>query len=101
MLFSVSFLKSNLIIIAQYIAVESQNIIRLGSSAYIGGANDQANDFPVFCADSYPVDPSIITSVPGDCKECNVALGSYSITPTYYMLEAKVHSGHGAICEDL
>jgi hypothetical protein len=85
------------------IAVQSLPID--GYAFFIGAANNEANDFPVFCADNYPVDPSQLISVSGNCKECSIML--YVNPPSILASEIKyvplsyTFSDFPTLCEDL
>jgi hypothetical protein len=86
------------------VARESQNLVIGFGMTFIGAANNEANDFPVFCADNYPVDTSISAKLPGNCKDCSVMLNIpqfYLSEPSQYTLESYVRVGYNALCEDL
>jgi hypothetical protein len=71
---------------------------------FIGAANNEANDFPVFCADNFPVDPSKFGSVSGGCNDCSIALGvtkNYLTAPFQYWPMPSTAVGYNALCEDL
>jgi hypothetical protein len=76
----------------------------LNGATHIGAANNEANDFPVFCADNFPVDPSKIMSLSGYCKDCSIVLD----VPTNYLTVSFQYwplpftaVGYNALCEDL
>jgi len=71
---------------------------------YIAAANNEANDFPVFCADNYPVDPSTWYKVSGFCKECSLGVFipmDYLTFPFQYHPLSYTDVSWGVLCEDL
>jgi hypothetical protein len=86
------------------VAVKSQNLPFIYGGAFIATSNNEANDFPVFCADNYPVDPSKCTSVSGRCKDCNIAVyvqADYLLYENDYYPVSNTFGSWSVICEDL
>jgi hypothetical protein len=87
------------------IARFSQNLTGGTGYSYMGACNYKANDFPVFCADNYPVDPNILNRVSGFCKECSILLllraaDNSSFVIDYSPSQLKF-TEYSALCEDL
>jgi hypothetical protein len=99
-LFNIPLLNSS--IFWSHIAV--QNKPKITGDTYIGAANNEANDFPVFCADNYPVDPSRLIGASGNCKECSILLSVPTVNAASmfaYKTAAYSVSGYAALCEDI
>ena len=82
-----------------------QGLPYVAGGIFIGAANNEANDFPVFCADNYPVDPSQFIAFSGHCKECSIMLyvnpPSISASQIKYVPVSYAVTGSAALCEDL
>jgi hypothetical protein len=86
------------------IAQQSPGRYLLRGITFIGAANNEANDFPVFCADNFPVEPSKMMSVPGNCKDCSIALdvpNDYLTASFQYWPLPLTAVTYNALCEDL
>jgi hypothetical protein len=98
----------NLILMSPHycaIARGSQNLFVGNGWTFMGAANNEANDFPVFCADNYPVDPSLSMTLPALCKDCCVMLFIPQLyltgELTQYEIQTYPEVGNHALCEDL
>lgn len=84
--------------------MQSQNLAIIYGNTFIAGTNNEANDFPVFCEDNYPVDPSRTNKAAGLSKDSSVVIVLPNIYPAssmLYWLYTYNTMGSGVLCEDL